>query len=156
MITQVVLGKFSNQCSVLVREIVPITYENWKDVPEDSKEHVWKEMLRQFMYPENANIKKCRGHVMFVVGKALRNFMYKLDKEFLQKGRTPFLKYTFVENDYWEAFARQRQTPEPQAKSEQFIELAKRNQHHHHMGMTGYAGKKPGWRAEERAQAEAG
>jgi hypothetical protein len=27
-----ILGKFSNQCSVLVREKVDISYENWKDV----------------------------------------------------------------------------------------------------------------------------
>jgi hypothetical protein len=28
-----ILGKFSNKCSVLVREKVDITYENWKDIP---------------------------------------------------------------------------------------------------------------------------
>jgi hypothetical protein len=32
----------------------------------------------------------------------------------------------------------------------------KRNEHPHHMGMIGYAGHKPRWRAKERARAEAG
>ena len=58
--------------------------------------------------------------------------------------------------EVWEVFVRQKQTPEAKAKSEQFSELAKRNQHHHHLGMTGYATKRPQWQAEERALAEAG
>ena len=55
----------------------------------------------------------------------------------------------------WEQFVRQKQTPEAKLKSEQFSELAKRNQHHHHLGMIGYAAKRLQWRAEERALAEA-
>jgi hypothetical protein len=46
-------------------------------------------------------------------------------------------------SEVWEEFIKQKQTPEAKAKSEQFSELAKRNQHHHHLGMTGYAAKKP-------------
>ena len=41
-------GRFSNQCSCIVREKVPITYENWKLVPKDLKGVVWGEMTRQF------------------------------------------------------------------------------------------------------------
>ena len=66
-----ILGKFSNQCSILVREKVPITYENWKDVLEGLKEQVWKEMLRWFTYLEGYDKVKCMGHVMVLVGKAL-------------------------------------------------------------------------------------
>jgi hypothetical protein len=68
---------------------VPITYENWKDVLEDLKEHVWKEMLRRFTYPEHYDKVKCRGHVMVLAGKALQNFRYKLNKEYVQKGENP-------------------------------------------------------------------
>jgi hypothetical protein len=66
-----ILGKFSNQCSVLVREKVEITYENWKQVPEALKEYVWLEMLKRFTYPEGYDKEKCRGHVMALVGKAV-------------------------------------------------------------------------------------
>jgi hypothetical protein len=100
-----VIGKFSNQCSCLVKEKVPISYKDWRDVPEDFKEHVWKEMLRRFTYPKNANMPKCREHVMHVVGKALRNFRYMLNTEFLQKGKTPFVKYNMVEHEDREVFA---------------------------------------------------
>ena len=53
-----VLGRFSKPVLHLVREKVPITYQNWKDVPEDLKEHVWKEMLRWFTYPEGYDKEK--------------------------------------------------------------------------------------------------
>jgi hypothetical protein len=57
--------------------------------------------------------------------------------------------------EVWERFLQQKETLEAKQKSQQFIELARRNQHHHNMGMTGYAGKRLRWRAEERALAEA-
>ena len=47
-------------------------------------------------------------------------------------------------------------TEEAKAKSEKFTDLAKRNTLHHHVGMTGYAAKRPKWRREEREAAEAG
>ena len=97
-----ILGKFSNQCSILVGEKVPIMYENWKDVPEYLKEHVCKQMLRRFTYPEGYVKVKCRGHVMVLAGKALRNFKYKLNKEYVQKGETPFTRYNYVLPQVWE------------------------------------------------------
>jgi hypothetical protein len=99
LLPTMVLSKFSNQCSYLVKEKVPITYQDWRDVLKDFKEHVWKEMLRWFTYPKNTNMPKCREHVMYVAGKALRNFRYKLNKDFLQKAKTPFVKYNMVEHE---------------------------------------------------------
>jgi hypothetical protein len=113
-------------------------------------------MLRRFTYPEGYDKVKCMGHVMVLAGKALRNFRYKLNKEYVQKGETPFTRYNYVLPEVWEQFVRQKQTPEAKLKSEQFSKLAKRNKHHHHLGMTGYATKRPQWQVEERALAEAG
>ena len=81
---------------------MPITYENWKDVPEDLKEHMWKEMLRWFTHPEGYDKVKCRGHVMVLAGKMLQNFMYKLNKEYVQKGETPFARYNYILPQVWE------------------------------------------------------
>jgi len=77
-------------------------YENWKDVPEYLKEHVCKQMLRRFTYPEGYVKVQCRGHVMVLAGKALRNFKYKLNKEYVQKGETPFTRYNYVLPQVWE------------------------------------------------------
>jgi hypothetical protein len=65
-------------------------------------------MVRQFTYPEDVDLVKCRDWVMHVAGRALCNFKYMLNKEYLKRGRTPFAKYTMVEREDWEVFTRQR------------------------------------------------
>ena len=77
-------------------------YQNRKDVPEDLKEHVWKKMLRRFTYSKGYDKEKCRSHVMVLVGKALQNFRYKLNKEYVQKGKIPFTCYNYVFPEVWE------------------------------------------------------
>jgi hypothetical protein len=47
-------------------------------------------------------------------------------------------------------------TDEVKAKSEKFSDLAKKNELSHHLGMTGYADKRPRWRQEEREAEAAG
>ena len=85
---------------------MPITYENWKDVPEDLMEHMWKEMLRRFTYPKGDDKVKCRGHVVVLAGKVLRNFRYKLNMEYVHRGETPFTCYDYVLPEVWEQFIR--------------------------------------------------
>ena len=98
--TTTIIGTFSNQCSCIVREKVPITYDDWRKVPKDIKGNVWGEVKRRFMYPaEGYDEDKCMGHALFVVGKALRNFTSMLNREYVQKGRTPFEDYNFIKHD---------------------------------------------------------
>ena len=79
-----IIGTFSNQCSYIVREKVPITYDDWRKVPKDIKENVWGEVKRRFMYPVEGYVEeKCKGHALFVAGKALRNFRSMLNTEYV-------------------------------------------------------------------------
>jgi hypothetical protein len=152
-----IIGTFSNQCSCIVREKVPITYDNWKNVPDDLKGIVWGEMKRWFTYPpQSYDEEKCKEHALYVASKALRNFRSMLNKEYVKTGKTPFERYNFIMHDVWEAFVSQKQSKEAKAKGEKFSELTKWNVLHHHLGMTGYAAKKAKWREEERAAVEAG
>jgi len=152
-----IIGTFSNQCSCIVREKVPITYDDWKKVPKDIKGNVWREVKRRFTYlVEGYDEDKCMGHALFVVGKALRNFTSMLNREYVQKGRTPFEDYNFITRDVWEEFVTKQSTKEAKAKGEKFFELAKRNEIHHHLGMIGYAAKMEKWRQEEREAATVG
>ena len=81
-------------------EKVPITYDDWRKVPKDIKENVWGEVKRRFTYiAEGYDKEKCKGHAMFVVGKALHNFRSILNREYVQKGRTPFKDYNFIMHD---------------------------------------------------------
>jgi hypothetical protein len=78
-----------------------------------------------------------------------------LNREYVQKGRTPFKDYNFITRDVWEEFIAKQSNEEAKAKGEKFSKLAKRNELHHHLGMTGYAAKMEKWRQEEREAAEA-
>ena len=78
-----------------------------------------------------------------------------LNREYVQKGRTPFEDYNFIKRDIWEEFVTKQSTKEAKAKGEKFSELTKRNELHHHLGMTGYATKNEKWRQEEREAVEA-
>ena len=59
-------------------------------------------MPRLFTYPEGYDKVKCKGHVMVLVGKALQNFRYKLNNEYVQKGETPFTYYNYILSEFWE------------------------------------------------------
>ena len=79
-----VIGVFSNQCSVVVREHVPITYQDWRKVPADLKGAVWREIKRCFQYPEDQfDEALCRGHALAIAGKALRSLRSHLNKDYV-------------------------------------------------------------------------
>jgi hypothetical protein len=119
---------------------VSIIYESWKTVLQDFKDLVCAELNRRFMYTaEGYDEEKCNAHVMYVVGKALRNFKYKLNKDYMEKGNTPFEHYNYVMTKVWEVFTKQKQTSEAKSKSKQFLDLTKRNINYHHLGLTRYA-----------------
>jgi len=91
---------------------------------------------------------------MVIAGKALHSLRSKLNKNYVQKGKTPFEDYNFIKHHVWEEFLKKMSTEEAKAKSEKFTDIAKQNTLHHHMGMTGYATKRPKSRQEEREAAE--
>jgi hypothetical protein len=81
---ETVISIFSNQCSCLVKEHMPITYMNWKKVPKELKDKVWLDVQKQFVYPlDQYNEALCRGHAMVIAGKALRTLRYKLNKNYV-------------------------------------------------------------------------
>jgi hypothetical protein len=106
-----ILAKFSNQCACIVKDKVEITWEDWHFVPEDSKTHIWGEMTRRFHYPKDANMGKCKEWVMHVASITLRNFKSMLTRNYLNKGKSPCVKYNMVKEHHWEAFKQMRLTP---------------------------------------------
>jgi hypothetical protein len=102
---ETVIGVFINQCSCLVREHVPITYLDWRKVPEDLKDKVWRDMKKRFAYvPDQFNEDLCKGHAMVIAGKSLRSLRSKLNKNYVQKGKTPYEDYSFIKRHVWEEF----------------------------------------------------
>jgi ribosomal protein L3 len=152
---QSVIGTFSIQCSYIAKEHVPITYLDWKKVPKELKDKVWTDIKKYFQYPpDQFNEDLCRGHALFIASRALRTLRSRLNNNYVKKGKTPFEDYNFIKRHIWDEFVKKMSTDEVKAKSEKFSDLAKKNELLHHLGMTGYAGKRPRWRQEER-EAEA-
>jgi hypothetical protein len=61
---------------------------------------LWGEVKRRFMdLVDGYDSDKCKGHALYVIGKALRNVRSMLNKEFVEKGRTPFEVYSFIMHD---------------------------------------------------------
>jgi hypothetical protein len=94
---QSVIGTFSNQCSYIVREHVPITYLDWKKVLKELKDKVWTDIKKYFQYLANQfNEDLCRGHALFIAGKALHTLQSRMNNNYVKKGKTPFEDYNFI------------------------------------------------------------
>jgi hypothetical protein len=92
-----VIGTFSNQCSYIAREHVSITYSDWKKVPKELKEKVWTDIKKIFQYPpDQFNEALCRGHALFIAGRGLRTLRSRLLNNYVKKGKSPLLDYTFI------------------------------------------------------------
>ena len=95
-----IIGALNNQCFCIVMEKVPITYDDWRKVPDHIKGTVWGEVKRWLTYPADGYASdKFKGHALYVAGKALRNFRSMLNKEYMEKGKTPFEDYNFIMRD---------------------------------------------------------
>ena len=117
---------------------------------------MWGKVKRRFQYPlDQFDEALCRGHALAIAGKALRNLRSKLNKDYVQIGKTPYGDYSFIKRHVWEEFVEKMSTDEAKAKGKENSELAKKNVLPHHLGMTGYAAKRKKWREEERAAAAA-
>ena len=112
-----VIGVFSNQCSYIVRQHVPITYSEWRKVPANLKGVMWGVIKRRFIYPEDQfDEDLCKCHALFVVGKVLRNLRSHLNRHYVQEGKTPYEDYNFIKCHVWEEFVEKMCTEESKSK----------------------------------------
>ena len=138
-------------------EHVPITYLDWRKVPNDPKGAVWGEVKRRFKYPEDQfDEDVCKRNALFIAGKALHNLRSTLNRNYVQKGKTPYADYNFIKRHVWEEFVEKMTADESKAKGKKFFDLAKMNELHHNLGTTGYAAKRKKWWQEESEAAASG
>jgi hypothetical protein len=74
-----------------------------------------------------------------------RTLWSRLLNNYVKKEKSPLLDYTFIKQHVWDEFVEKNSTDEVKAKSKKFTELTKKNELTHHLGMTGYVGKRPKW-----------
>jgi hypothetical protein len=66
-------SKYSNQCGAVVRDIVEITWKDWKKVPESRKSSCWTSLQSKFEYPEGTDDDKAKDYALKTMGKLWRN-----------------------------------------------------------------------------------
>jgi hypothetical protein len=136
---------------------VSITYLDWKKVPKELKDKVWTGIKKYFQCPlDQFNEDLCRGHALFIAGRALYTLQSRLNNNYVKKGKTPFEDYNFIKRHVWDEFVEKMSTDEVKAKSKKSLDLTKKNELSHHLGMMGYAGKRLRWWQEERKAEAAG
>jgi hypothetical protein len=57
-------SKYSNQCGAVVRDIVEITWKDWKKVPESRKNSCWTSLQSKFEYPEGTDDNKAKDYAL--------------------------------------------------------------------------------------------
>ena len=95
-----------NYIGVIVRERVPIIYDDWRKVPLDIKETLWTHFQKKFKLSL-----KAKTQVLKWMGIALRGFRCKLANEYilpnannLSSLKKPPLEYEGIRKEDWKSF----------------------------------------------------
>eukprot|EP00268_Persea_americana_P060284 TRINITY_DN7486_c0_g1_i2.p1 TRINITY_DN7486_c0_g1~~TRINITY_DN7486_c0_g1_i2.p1 ORF type:complete len:212 (-),score=39.40 TRINITY_DN7486_c0_g1_i2:246-881(-) len=95
--------KFSSRCGQLVRSIVPISYKDWRAVPNEKKDELWKLLL---LYKD-----KC----LRSMAESMRKYKTKLRMQYLNSHKTQEEKLNNrppgVRPEDWEVFIKHNADP---------------------------------------------
>ena len=150
-----VLAKWRNDCGCLARERCKIVWNNWKEVPVETKNELWEHIKAHYIFPED-RLEDAKIATLKTIGKALRTFRTKLNTQYLQKEESPLNDYGFITSNEWEEFKLQHSSEIAKQKSLKFKELNKRNKFPHTLGPGGYKVKEEEWSKKEEEDRAAG
>ena len=114
---------------------------NWKEVPENKKNELWDRQLKlNFRFSEGKH--ELVKNAFRMMGESFRRWRSELNKKYIHNGLTPFNEFDNITSSQWEELVAQKTSPEALELSARNTKLAKRNKHHHHLGLGGYYAKK--------------
>ncbi|RLM93752.1 hypothetical protein C2845_PM08G20190 [Panicum miliaceum] len=152
-------ARFRNVCGAVARDQLQtwITTNDWKKVPDSTKESMWAALQACFRFPEGKSKEDAKKFAMITLGTAFKNFRHTLHKDYVKKGLSPKSKFGKIPDAMWEEFKKMKNTAEAKALSQQMTEKAqKAAENPHHLGAGGYDGMIPHWRREEEERKKAG
>ncbi|RVW80061.1 hypothetical protein CK203_052395 [Vitis vinifera] len=127
---------------VLARTMVPIRYKNWHVVPKQLKNKLWDSIETAFSLNH-----KSRRNCMLTMGKCFRSFKNLLTVKYIlpfedqpKLLKRPPIQYTFIEDEDWTIFVKDRLSDNFKEYREIQKERRKRNIYNHHLSRKGYAG----------------
>jgi hypothetical protein len=140
-----VVTKFRNACGAIVRDIVPITLQKWKDLDEDTRNRLWAKLSESFRVPKGTE-DAVRKSMLSAMARRFRGWKVEMNRDFVKKNRVPPpKKMGKITQAQWEEFVRQKTEPKAKELSETNSQRAKKNKHPHRLGSTGYLPKAMEW-----------
>ena len=84
----VVRAKFRNAIGALVRQNMDITIDTWRNVPAGTKQRVWDEIVKIFIFPPE-EVNRAKEYALKQLGISFRNWKSWLNTNYAQKGLSP-------------------------------------------------------------------
>jgi hypothetical protein len=75
-------------------------YEHFHLVPTKKKNELWRAIKEKYIFPPQF-LDRGEKDTLYVMGKAIRTFKRNLNKDYVQKGLTPFKDLGFITPDDW-------------------------------------------------------
>nr|CAN78619.1 hypothetical protein VITISV_034823 [Vitis vinifera] len=102
--------ELSSYLGTITRTHVPIIIESWKKVPKETKKKLWDLIMTSFNVNQNS-----KRNCFLLMGIRFRTFKYKLTKKYTlsfkngpEKLKKPPSIYSFIQEDHWRQFVKDR------------------------------------------------
>ena len=154
---------FKNQCGVLVRDRVPVSYREWNKteteyVPDRYKDGLWEDLMAHFTLPEletEIEMEKLRQKVkkwaLMKMGELFRQWKKRLWATYKKDKKPPKFKgYLAKQEHNWDAFVKYKTSENAKALSGKNKKNAGEKVYHHKTGRGGYKTAMPKWAEQER------
>jgi hypothetical protein len=137
-----------------VRDNVPITITDWRQVPVTIKEKIWSNMKKKIKFLVGAE-DVVKSAMLINMGRLFHKWKSEMNTNYVKKGLV--LKYMGkITKAQWKEFVLQKTDPKALATSNEFAKMLKKNIYPHHMGSSGYVGKIPEWKKKIEEVVNAG
>ena len=125
----------------LVDKKVPISLDYLEDLSDDQKKEIFNDAIQPYVqYPEELK-EKAQKMSMKIISHTWRTYKSRLVK-CLKEDQNPFEKFKELKEEDWEQFVDKCKSTQFSVESEYMQWLRSQNELNHHLGPTGYAGKK--------------
>jgi ssDNA-specific exonuclease RecJ len=109
-------------------------------VPTKKKNELWRAIKEKYIFPPQF-LDRGEKDTLYVMGKAIQTFKRNLNKDYVQKGLTPFKDLGFITPDDWTTLVNQRTPKKALEVSKNFEALSKQRKCHPNLGLGSYKAK---------------
>jgi hypothetical protein len=152
------MDRFVLVCGLIAQERVSIN-KAVDDLSPIEKDHLFTVLEEKVDYPANLEEsvrKKAVKAAISHIGTLQRRFKAHLGKKYVSEEETPFLKLAFLQQQDWDMFVQETNSPSFQQLSQEMKQNRALHNKPHKMGRKGYHGKRKHWEEEDAKTAAEG